>query len=159
MPNFTIMSAIHGLQPDAPHLQKILEQSLNVVCTIDAHGIFAYVSNASTIVWGYTPAELIGRHFLDLVHEEDKAETADVATRKTKGEDFVHYENRYIKKDGTIVIHTWSSTWDAANQCMYCVATDITALRTHEKILKANEEKYKHIFDSNPMPLFIYNFK
>ena len=59
-----------ALKQSEEHLQKILDQSLDVICTADDKAKFVSVSAASERIWGYQPKELIGRSFLDFVLED-----------------------------------------------------------------------------------------
>lgn len=52
-------------------LDKIMNSSLDVICTIDVEGNFVKVSNASKKVWGYIPEELVGKKYIDNVHPDD----------------------------------------------------------------------------------------
>jgi PAS domain-containing protein len=56
-------------------LQKMIDFSLDVICSIDEQGNFLSVSAASKKVWGYAPEELAGKPYMDYVVEEDKALT------------------------------------------------------------------------------------
>src|SRR6202022_3863005 len=91
--------------------QSIMDNSLDVICTVDEEGRFLTVNAACEQLWGYTPAELVGRKYIELVAPDDRERTiATEATLKKTGKltDFV---NRYIRKDGTCVAVLWSATW------------------------------------------------
>src|SRR5438477_9718167 len=55
--------------------QLIMDNSLDVICTIDGEGRFLSVNAACEQLWGYTQTELIGRSFIELVHPEDRLKT------------------------------------------------------------------------------------
>ena len=78
----------------------IMDSSLDIICSIDAEGKFVKVSAASENIWGFKPAELIGKKFMDLVFEEDKQITADVALKIMDGLSVTMFENRYVHKHG-----------------------------------------------------------
>ena len=59
-------------QPSSPSFQKLLDSLLDVVCVIDTGGVFVQVSKASEKLWKYTPDELIGKHYIDFIVEEDR---------------------------------------------------------------------------------------
>jgi PAS domain S-box-containing protein len=59
--------------------QQVLDKSLDVICQIDEVGRFIKVSAAAKTVWGYEPEELIGRMYMELVHPDDRAKTAQAA--------------------------------------------------------------------------------
>ena len=48
--------------------QLIMDNSQDVICTVSEEGRFVTVSAACERLWGYKPAELIGRKYIELVH-------------------------------------------------------------------------------------------
>jgi PAS domain S-box-containing protein len=139
--------------------QRILDYSLDMICEIDAAGNFIQINKASKKVLGYQPAEMIGKHFIDFVLEEDKVETLkmekDIAVR---GIETNNFENRYVKKDGQIVSLSWSARWDKNENTMYCIAKDATEKKAQEQALGLSELRYQYLFNNNPLPLFIFDF-
>jgi PAS domain S-box-containing protein len=128
-----------------PSLQQLLDSSLDVICTIDAEGRFEYVSAASKDVWGYEPAELIGVRYMDYVVPEDHPKTVAVAEAITSGINITTFENRYTRKDGSIVWILWSARWNEGDALMYCVAKDLTEKKEAEQ---KEKEKLADIYDS-----------
>jgi len=121
--------------------QLIMDNSQDVICTIDADGRFVRVSAACEQVWGYTPSELVGKPYIDLVCPEDRAMTqqvADILMLDGKITDFV---NRYTRKDGTLVHVLWSASWSANDKIMFCVAHDVTDRAQMEKALRAAKDE------------------
>ncbi len=121
----------------AGQLAKVLDSSLDVICTFDADGRFTLVSAACERVWGYRPEELLGTRFLDKVHPDDRAATAAVDQRILAGQSTINFENRYVRKDGTIAHILWSAWWSEADQSNFCVAHDIT--EAHQATAQARE--------------------
>ena len=113
-------------------LQKLLDSSLDVICSINAEGYFLSVSAAAYKVWGYHPHELVGTLSLHLVAEADRARTIEVANDIISGINTTNFENHYICKDGTIKPILWSITWDANEKIMYAVGKDATAIKEAE---------------------------
>lgn len=52
-------------------LQQKLDASLDMVTDIGLDGVFKTMNAASTTILGYSPGELIGRNFVDLLHPDD----------------------------------------------------------------------------------------
>ncbi len=118
----------------------IMDNSQDVICSLDGQGNFLTTNAASRDLWGYEPAELIGRCFLVLVHPEDRAwsREAEEGTRaRGKRSDFV---NRCLRKDGKIVDVLWSASWSVADEIMVCVAHDVTEQQRVEKALREAKE-------------------
>ena len=125
---------------------RILDQSLDVICAINAAGQFTMVSAASAHVWGYPPEELIGRKYMDLVHPDDHERTTMAATRVIAGLHTLDFINRYIRKDGSVLHVMWSSRWCEADQLMYAVARDYT----EQKALDSERDRYVAIIEATP---------
>lgn len=103
---------------------RILDQSMDVICTVDAAGQFTIVSAACERVWGYKPEELVGRRYMDFVHPDDHERTTLAATRIMSGLHTIDFINRYVRKDGSVLHVMWSSRWCEKDQQMYAVARD-----------------------------------
>lgn len=118
----------------------IMDNSQDVICSFDAQGRFLSTNAASHSLWGFEPAELIGRCYLVLVHPEDRAWSREVeeGTRASgKRSDFV---NRCLRKDGTVVDVLWSASWSTADEILVCVAHDVTEQQRVEKELREAKE-------------------
>jgi PAS domain S-box-containing protein len=110
-----------------------MEYSLDVICSIDEAGRFVQVSPASEKVWGYKPEELIERRYMDLVHPDDHELTIRAAQAITSGEAMRDFENRYMRKDGSVVNVMWSAHWSETEKIMFCVARDVTERKQAEQ--------------------------
>jgi PAS domain S-box-containing protein len=117
----------------------MIENALDIICTIDEEGKFASLSPASFKLWGYKPDELIGRRYIELVAPEDIAKTNDAALAVMSGLITTDFENRYLHKDGSLVNMLWTASWSETEQLMFCVARDITERKQMEEELKRRE--------------------
>ncbi len=131
-----------NLQLESAHhsTQLIMDNSQDVICSLDAQGRFLSTNAACQSLWGYEPAELIGRCYLVLVHPEDRAwsREAEEGTRAWgKRSDFV---NRCLRKDGTVVDVLWSASWSAAGEILVCIARDVTEQQRVAKELREAKE-------------------
>lgn len=123
---------------------RILDQSMDVICTVNATGQFTMVSAASAHVWGYAPEELIGRRYMDLVHPDDHERTTLAATQIMTGLHTLGFINRYIRKDGSILHVMWSSRWCETDQLMYAVARDYS----EQKAVDDERARYMAIIEA-----------
>ena len=104
----------------------VLENSLDVICVLDANGRFTQVSGASETVWGFAPAELVGRAYFDLAHPDDRGHTLREGAAVLAGQPTVDFRNRVVRKDGRVVSMQWSAVWSARDRMMFAVARDVT---------------------------------
>lgn len=123
--------------------KKILDQSLDIICTFDQKGQFIWVNGAATSILGYQAHELEGRPYLEFVVEEDREKTAVASAAIVAGTKMTNFENRYIRKDGSLVPMIWSAKWDEDEKIMYCIARDATEKKLTEEQLKISEQRFK----------------
>lgn len=135
--------------------RAVIENSADVICSIDVDGKFVAVSPACNTIWGYRPDELMGRRFIELVIPEDHQETirAVRAVRAEKGN--TEFENRTRRKDGSIVTVLWSTYWSEAERSMFCVAHDISVRKAVEEATKASEKRIRTIIENMLVGLII----
>ncbi|RJG11569.1 sensor domain-containing protein [Massilia cavernae] len=103
-----------------------LDMLLDAVCVVDRSGHFVFVSAACEQIFGYTQEEMIGKVMIDMVHPEDRERTLAAAGRVMAGQTHLHFENRYLHKDGQVVHIMWSARWSEVDQLRIAVARDIT---------------------------------
>ncbi len=115
--------------------RAMIENAVDVICTVDAEGRFVSVNPACFKVWGYQPEELVGQKYIDLVLPEDVAKTNEVAARMATGEELTNFENRYRHKNGTLVSTIWTARWSESEQLMFAVAHDNTERKLAEEKL------------------------
>jgi PAS domain S-box-containing protein len=121
--------------------QAIFDHSLDVICTIDAAGVFTQVSRHAQDVWGYAADELIGLPFLDFVHPDDREASMSLADQIVTGGKPVHsFRNRYLHKDGSVVPIAWSATWSDEQNALICIARDMReSVAAEEKLRQAQK--------------------
>jgi PAS domain S-box-containing protein len=116
--------------------QLIVENSQDVICTIDESGRFVTMNGASEALWGFAPEELIGRRYMELVHPDDHALTEKAAADILVAGRVSDFVNRYVRKDGSIVNVLWSASWSATKKMLFCVAHDVTERSRIEAALR-----------------------
>lgn len=99
---------------------------LDAIFVVDAQARCISVTGACERIFGYTPAEMVGKQMLDLVHPEDRERTLQSIDRVMGGYLQRYFENRYIRKDGQVVYISWSASWSEEHQVRIGVARDIT---------------------------------
>ncbi|MDO8993621.1 MAG: PAS domain S-box protein, partial [Daejeonella sp.] len=142
-----------NLQQALNENNKTMESSLDMICAVDAKGLFIRVSAACEEVLGYRADELIGKRTIDFVYPEDRIKTQKTADNVLAGMNAVNFENRYVHKNGSIVPISWSVRWDEKDQIRYAVARNITEKKKLEKAVEIERQRFYDIFLEAPMSM------
>ena len=118
--------------PNPAPLASYIDLLLDAVCAVDKQGRFVFVSAACERIFGYTPDELIGRSMIELVHPADRQRTLAAAGEIMDGDPKHKFENRYLRKDGSVAHISWSARWSEVDQLRIAVARDITERKQAE---------------------------
>lgn len=141
---------INAIKNAREKLDNIMQSSLDVICAVDAEGFFVQMSAAAKTVWGYLPEEMIGKKFIEFVYPEDREKTLHTVVDIMEGNNKTSYENRYVRKDGSVVTMQWAARWDAKTKTRYAVARDVTEKNLYENkmtkaIIKTQEDERNEI--------------
>lgn len=113
--------------------RAIVNNAVDVICSIYATGKFTAMNPASQNVLGYDAGELIGTNIIDLTVEDDVPATLQALELAMTGET-LSFENRVRKKDGFVVDILWSVHWAPEENSLFCVAHDITERKQIERM-------------------------
>ena len=117
-------------------LDRLFNLSPDLIAVADFEGHFTRVNPAVEQVLGYTKEEFLARPYLDLVHPEDREQTAAEASAIGEGKTTRSFENRYVCKDGSSRVLEWTSTPVVEDGLMYGMARDVTERRQAEAEVK-----------------------
>tara|TARA_B100000700_G_scaffold78427_1_gene88050 strand:- start:2788 stop:4098 length:1311 start_codon:yes stop_codon:yes gene_type:complete len=118
-------------------LDKLLDLLPDAVCAVDVEGRFVFISSACERILGYSQQELIGTAMIDLVHPDDRQRTLATAAEVMEGQLKMHFENRYIHRDGHAVDIMWTARWLEEERIRLAVARDITEIKRAERVQQA----------------------
>ncbi|MBS2007979.1 MAG: PAS domain S-box protein [Cyanobacteria bacterium SZAS TMP-1] len=114
--------------------KAVIDNALDVICSINGDGRFVEVSPACQTAWGYAPVELIGRRYVELLERSGKGEDNEKLFDLIKDASKSSFENRIMRKDGAAVDTLWSAQWSAEENSWFCVAHDITDRKKAEQL-------------------------
>ena len=66
------------------------------------------------------------------------------------GKSLNHFENRYVRKDGSLVPIEWTARWDVKDQIRYGIARDITEKKRLEKAFEIERQQFFDLFSEAP---------
>lgn len=144
-------------------IQKILNQSPEVIFTLDKNGVFMTVSPACESVWGYTEPELIGKNFLQFFLDTDLEEARRVFAQIVAGKEVKNEINRSKHKDGGVVYNLYTATYYPDDELVYVVSGDATEIMRYrsenKRILSIMERSLNeiYIFDTHNLKISFVN--
>jgi len=104
--------------------------SADLMCIADPHGAFKQINPACTEILGYSEEEMSSRPFIEFIHPDDRQSTLDEMTRQLQTGSTLNFENRYIRKDGSICWLSWKAIYNPRDRTTYATARDITLNKT-----------------------------
>ncbi|MDB6133771.1 MAG: barA 6 [Verrucomicrobiales bacterium] len=110
-------------------MDRILEYSLDVICTVDGKGQIMHISHACEKVLGYAPDEMIGQVVFDFIHPDDQGRVMQIARGIMEGAAHSGFVKRWIRRDGTAIPMMWSANWSSDDQFMVCIGRDVSAMK------------------------------
>lgn len=102
--------AEEALRQSEEGYRLLVDNLKDLVVQVDAAGRFLFVSPSYCELFGKTMEELLGREFMPLVHEEDRASTAAAMEGLSRPPHTAYMEQRAMTKDGW----RWLAWWDKA---------------------------------------------
>lgn len=112
----------------------VLDNSADVICSLDARLKFSAVGQASRKLWQYSPDELLGQSVLNIITPDTAGNTSEMfAAIRDSGEEG-KLENVILCSSGSLRNSVWSVSWSAERKQFFCVVHDVTELRTIEKL-------------------------
>ena len=120
------------LQAEA-ELKQFFSTSLDIFVISSPTGELLRINQQFTNYLGYTPAEILGKKIMDIVHPDDLAYTQDARARRQKGELMEGFEHRVRRRDGSFTWVSWHSAFDPDRNLVYSVGRDVTERRRLEE--------------------------
>ncbi len=125
--------------------RSLVENAGDVVCSLDAHGCFTYVSPSIEQLSRYSVHEIIGQPLLRFIHADDLSAVQQVCQRVMRGQS-ERAEFRWLDKDGTI--HYMRSSHNVVSRdgeavAMAIVMRDVTEQKQAEEALRESEKRYR----------------
>src|SRR5579875_495965 len=114
--------------------RAILDNAVDVICSIDASGHFTAANPASLAVGGYAPAELVGRHYSEMIARDDVPKFREALERIRVERVPLTLETRVVGAGAAVLHMSWSLRWSEPEQSLFCVAHDISDRKEVERL-------------------------
>jgi PAS domain S-box-containing protein len=135
-------------------LAAIVESADEAIASKTLDGIVTSWNPAAETLFGYTAAEMVGRHISILAAPGHEDEMPAILEHIRRGEKVERYETVRRRKDGRLVdiALTVSPIRDESGRIIGAskIARDISERKRAEMALRASEERFRHLADAVP---------
>ncbi|MGC2237035.1 MAG: response regulator [Pyrinomonadaceae bacterium] len=149
------------LEHSETYYRALIENASDLVSIINADGIMRYQSPSLERILGYETEDLAGGNIFEFLHPDDVEEARrafqEVLEQPHK---LVKLEVRFRNKNGEWrhFICTLTNLLDnAVIAGIVANAVDITERKQAEEAQRESEERYRILFDNNPIPMWVYD--
>lgn len=125
-------------------LKNILESAREAIYALDINGHYQWCNQAMLDLTGYEMRDLIGRYFLENIHDDDRDMRRARFAAVLNGEP-QHFESRYVSRDGAVryaLVNTAPIVVDGETTGVLGIAHDITEQK-HERERAARADKLR----------------
>jgi PAS domain S-box-containing protein len=137
------------LEQEREQYLKFFQLSTEPMSIADPFGCIKQVNPAALKLTGYSESELVGHPFMDFILPEDRARTAEEMKLQVEVRPSMQFENRYVCKDGTVILLSWTAIYDKSDGVTYATARNITKLRQAEVALRESEFRWKFAIEGS----------
>jgi two-component system cell cycle sensor histidine kinase PleC len=120
-----------------------MDMSDDLMCTAHLDGSLIRFSASFEAVLGYRPEQLIGKSFMDFIHESDRALVRNAFYGLTFDHEAPHhnidFEARMTKDNGEACWVHWQIR--KYQQCFYALGRDITSNKSHQTTLDRRQQQ------------------
>ena len=96
------------IRNEAEKYRAVIEDQTEFICRFDQNGALTFINDAYYRFFRYKRRELIGRHFLSFVPEEDRSHIDELLSSIKMDSPVISYENRVILPDGEELWQHWT---------------------------------------------------
>ncbi|MBS1952576.1 MAG: PAS domain S-box protein [Cyanobacteria bacterium SZAS-4] len=124
--------------------RAIVDNAVDVICSIDDDGKFVEVSASSLSAWGFEAAELIGRRVITMVHQDYYEKTLAAMTDAKSSADNFAFETVLVNSASKPVESRWTGTWSEADKTLFVVAHDTSEQKKIERLKREFVQMISH---------------
>ncbi|MCX5779987.1 MAG: PAS domain S-box protein [Firmicutes bacterium] len=150
-----------GLELSEEKYRSLIENSHDIIYTLNLEGVFTFVSPSWTALLGHPLNQVVGKPFQKFVHPNDIERCKAFLLRVIEtGQRQTGVEYRVLHLDGSWHWHTTNAMplWDESGLIIggQGNACDITTRKQSEEALQQSEEKYRLLLAQMPQGLAVH---
>jgi PAS domain S-box-containing protein len=130
-----LIEAGHSLYSAARRESAIFDNVPDIIFAVDSSGKILRMSPACFRITGYRPEDRIGQSLSVCLPAKLRSSVEAFLDRALRGERITDFPLEVFHRDGSVVPIRLSGEWSEAEQCVFCVARDVTEARLAERRL------------------------
>ncbi len=150
----SITEVVQAIDTPEPHLdresmyQLLVDNTSELIVKVDSEGYFLFVSPSYCDLFGKSEAELLGKTFMPMVHEDDRQATKQEMQKLYSPPYTIYVEQRAMTKRGWRWL-AWSDRAiigpDGDIESIVGVGRDITERKRTEEAIRSSEERFRAV--------------
>ncbi len=133
--------------------RALFEQSNDAVFILDLQGKHLEANRRAAQMLGYTPEEIIGLSYRDIVIPDEHTSSQNVLQRMLAGEKLPPYERIFRRKDGSVIVCEVNveMVHDAEGHPLHLqsIVRDVSERKEMELALRENERRFRNAIDAS----------
>jgi PAS domain S-box-containing protein len=125
-------------------LDRTWRLSKDIFAIWNLDGVLQRANPAWSLILGFRPDEVEGRHHTELKHPNDRGRGDEALARQADGAMIAGFEDRYRHKDGSWRWISWSASAPESD-LVYAVGRDITAEKERQAELEKAQEALRQV--------------
>ncbi len=153
--------AQEALQRSEEYFRSLIENAHDTTTIVNEQGTIIYTSPSSERVLGYKPEEMVGRNSFEMLHPDDLPVVMELFNSTLGNHGSAEKaEYRYRHKNGSWRVMEAIGNNLFGNPAVRGAvinARDITERKQAEEEVRQSEERYRSLFESNPLPALVHD--
>lgn len=140
--------------------RNLFDQAADALFVHDSQGKILNINKAACQSLGYTSEEMVNRN-ISTFAEAFSPQRLEKLTADLKMGEAVAFEGIHRRKDGTThPVSVRIVIFESGEEKLYLASTrDLSGLKKTERDLAESEDRYRRLFETNPLPMYIYDVK
>ncbi|MEG3897874.1 MULTISPECIES: PAS domain S-box protein [unclassified Microcoleus] len=134
---------------------RFFSLSPDMLCVIGFDGYLKRINPAAEKILGYSPAEMVGKLFIEFVHPDDRQATLKQAESIATGNNTVGFENRWRCRNESYKWIAWNANAVCEEELIYGVGRDVTDRQRTQESLRYTNSILHSVIESTPDIIFV----